>query len=152
MRMGTAATPRLGLVDLGWPVDTPYIAKRVADFADRGEHPQRLAQRVEHIFIARGGPPDLVQAARDFSRVPPGPQLGEPRRLLMFDRRIDSQRLVGLLVVAGIGIDANDLALAGVDLPRDLVGRPLDLSLLEPLLDGRDCTPELGHLVHPAAR
>ena len=47
-----------------------------------------------------------------------------------------------------IRVDADDLALAGVDLARDPVGRPLDLGLLEALLDRGDGAAELGHLGH----
>ena len=75
----------------------------------------------------------------------------QARPLLGLDRRVDPQRLVGLVGVDRELVDTHDHALAGVDLVGDPVGRALDLGLLEPVLDRGDGTAELGHLVHQLA-
>ena len=58
--------------------------------------------------------------------------------LVRLDLRVDAQGLVMLLLVEGEAVDAHDRAVAPVDLELDAIGRPLDLRLLEALLDRGD--------------
>src|SRR6478736_1306605 len=67
--------------------------------------------------------------------VSPGAQRGQPLGLLGLDRRVDPERLVGVLDLDAEPVQAHDGPLAAVDLGGDLVGRLLDLALLEAGLD-----------------
>ena len=89
--------------------------------------------------------------ARDLGRIAPVAQLREPRRLLLLDGRDRRAAARTALRAAGERVHADHHALAGVDLPRDLVGRALDLGLLEALLDRRDRAAQLARSA-PSAR
>src|SRR5262249_60050456 len=70
-----------------------------------------------------------------------GAQPREPFCLIMLDRRVHPQRLVGsasLSAGRGEPVHPDHYALAVVDLARDPVGRTLDLLLLEAALDRGD--------------
>ena len=87
---------------------------------------------------------DFVQAPRDIGRIAPIAQISETRRLLLLDGGIDAQRLVRIFVVADERVDADNLALPGVDLARYPVGRAFDLCFLEALLDRGHRAAEFG--------
>src|SRR5215472_15555276 len=102
-------------VDVWRLVDAPDITQGVADLAHGGAGPERLAQRVEQVLRACGGPPEVVDPSGDFRPVAAFAQHGQALRLVPLDRRVDAQRLVGLLLGGREPVDADDHALARVD-------------------------------------
>ena len=144
-----------GLVNLGRLVHAPDLPQRIAHLADGGEGPQGLTQRIQQVLLAcrcRGRPLDVVESARDLCAVPLPAHRRQPGGLLLLDSRIDPQRLVRLILIGHERVHAHHRALARVHLAGDLIGRPLDLSLLETLLDRRHCPAERVHLGHQRAR
>src|ERR1700722_15349044 len=118
-------------VEVGRLVPAPDLAERVADLAPRGAVPQRLAQRDQQVLAAGGGLLHVVDAAADLAGVPLAAQRGQPAGLLFLELGIEPQRLVGLVAGHGELVDPDHHPFPGVDLPGHLVGRALDLRLLE---------------------
>src|SRR5579859_4243313 len=118
-------------LDAGWPVSSPDIPQRIADLTDRGLGGERGAQRDQHVLRTRRGPLQLADLAAPLVTVPAGPQLRQPFRLFFLDGGIDPQRLVAGLGLGDELVNPHHDALARVYLARHLVGRSLDLALLE---------------------
>src|SRR5207302_7971644 len=117
--------------------------KLPADLADRAARAQRLAHRVQHVLgpsrrlahacERRGG---LVGIAR-------GAHLRRARELTLLGFRIDRLQLDRLLRLGAVLVDADDHALALLDLLLPPERGVLDLALDEALLDRRDGAAEL---------
>lgn len=141
----SAPSRAAGLVNLLRLVDTPDLAQRITHLADGSQGSQRLPEGIQQVLLPgrrRSRALDVVEPPRDLSAVPVFSKRGEPGGLLLLDSRIDPQRLVRLVLLGHEGVDAHNLALARVHLARDPIGGPLDLSLLEALLDRCDCSAE----------
>src|SRR6266496_5521534 len=136
---------RASSVGVGRPVAAPHVTERVADLAHGRAGAERLAEWVEQISGALRGMPDVIDPALDLRAVPGGPQPGEALSLLLLDGRVDAQRLVGLVAAVTEPVHADDHAVPRVDLARDVIGRSLDLGLLEAPLDRGDRAAEILH-------
>jgi hypothetical protein len=67
----------------------------------------------------------------------------EAAHLLLLELGADAQNLHLRLAGLGEAVDADDDPISGLDQPLVAVGRVLDLTLVEVLLDGGDGTAEL---------
>src|SRR6266496_3916861 len=142
-RSAPAVRPN-GSERVGRAVDAPDLAQRVADLADGRPGAQGVLHRVEDVLRgARRGRLQGGQRLVDLRGVPFRPQYRQAFALLGLDRGVDPKRLVRVLLVEGEAVQSDDDALARVDLLGDLVGRPLNLPLLEALLDGGDRTTQV---------
>src|SRR5712691_8044354 len=119
-------------------VYAPGITERITDLTHGCPSPERLPERVEQVRSPIRGVPDVIDPALEFGAVAAGPQLRQALGLLLLDGRVDAQRLIVLIVSMGEPVDADDHARPRVDLARDVIGRPLDLCLLEAALDRGD--------------
>src|SRR5439155_14793584 len=76
-------------------------------------------------------------------RVTRGPHRLHALDLLLLERRVDAEEIDRLLVLLLVAVDADDHALAALDLGLVAEARLGDLALLEVLLDRRDHAAEL---------
>src|SRR5229473_5244882 len=127
---------RTASVHIGRAVHTPHIAQRVTYLSHSGPGTQRLTQRVEHVLAACRGLLEFIDPALELTLVPAAAQHRQAPGLVMLDRGVSAQQLVRLLTVRSEFVHPDHDPLARVDLPGDLVSGPLDLGLLETLLDG----------------
>ena len=58
-------------------------------------------------------------------------------------RRVEVQRLVGVLLAHDEAVDSHDRSFTGVNLASNCISRALDLAFLESLFDGGYCSPAL---------
>ena len=122
---------------LGWY--RPHTSRRAPQTSPTvARARERFLHRIQHVLRAVGRGRKRRQRAVDGRAVPVGAELRQPRDLLRLDRRIDTQRLVGLLLVDREPVDADHDPRARVDLLGDPVRRRLDLPLLEAGLDRVD--------------
>jgi hypothetical protein len=54
---------------ISWPVDTPDLPQRIADFTNSGSLPKRFLQRVQHVAGAAGHRPNFDQGGVNSSLI-----------------------------------------------------------------------------------
>src|SRR5690348_6987982 len=118
----------------GGLVHAPHLPQGVADLSDGRLSAQRLAQGDEHVLRAGRGLPEVVDPPLPLPGVAGGAQPREPLRLVALDRRVYAQRLIRLVTGRDELVYPDQHPLAVIDLAGDLVGRALDLGLLEAAL------------------
>src|SRR5581483_136409 len=124
-------------------VRAPLLAEHLADLADGASRSQRLAHRREEVLVGPGHPADLRQRRFGVARVPLRAHARRPLELAPLDRRIEAVELDLLGPLLLVAVDADDHALARLDLRAVAVRRVLDLALGEPGLDRGDRPAEL---------
>src|SRR2546422_2703339 len=126
-------------------VHAPLGAEGLADLADGAVGPERFAHRREEIRLPAGSVANGVERPRSRVGVPLGPDPGRPLELASLRLRVDPMQLDLLDLFFGEAVDADDRALAALDLLLPLEGGLLDLVLHEAPLDRLDGAAELVH-------
>ena len=140
-----AAAPAVPAPALALCVERPpVLAELVADLADGAAGAQRLAHRREQV-LARS--PATRRTSASAASAPAASRSARTRAVRSSWRcsAAGSRRCSSIVLALRLleAVDADDHALAGLDLRRVAVGRVLDLALDEALLDRRDRAAEL---------
>ncbi len=124
-------------------VHAPFGTKGLADLADGAVGAEGLPHRREQIRVPLGRLDDGRERRGCRLGVPFGPHARGPLELAALGRRVDPLQLGLGVVVLGEAVDADDHALAALDLALPLERGLLDLVLDEAGLDRRDRAAEL---------
>src|SRR5438445_460741 len=133
-------------------VHAPHVAQRVADLADRAAGSERFAHRDEEVLLAAGDVSHVGERLLDVREIPFGPHARRALELAPLRLGIEAMELDRLALRLLEPVDADDHALAGLDLPLILERRLLDLVLDEPLLDRRHRAAEPVHALDQLPR
>src|SRR5438876_4030084 len=124
-------------------VRAPLVAQLVADLTDRGARAQRLAHRRQEVLGAVRGLADTRERELSLVRVPLSAYLRRPLELPPLGVGIEPVQLDRLALLFPKTVDADDDALARLDLLLVPECGLLDLVLDEAPLDRRDRSAEL---------
>ena len=105
--------------------------------------PERLPHRYQEVTRALGNRSHRLESATGGSGVALGANPRGALELPTLDLRVDALELDLYSPLVLVAVDADDDALAALDVLREAERRVLDLVLHEALLDGRDGTPQL---------
>src|SRR5829696_3185623 len=137
-------TPRAqGSEGVGRAIGAELGPEGVADLADGGQVAEGLAHRGEEVVAAAGGVAQVGQGGLDGLAVAGGAEVDQGLGLGVGDGRVELHGGDRLLLAAGVAVDADHHPLAPLDGAELVVGRALDLLLLEAALDRRHRAAEL---------
>src|SRR5207248_10005347 len=120
------------------PVCSPYLPEDVADLAERAVRLHRIQHRMHEVLVPAAGVFDSAQLFLHLALRPVSLHGVEALHLVVHELVIDLQRGDRLVALLAEGVDADDLPLAGVDLPLPLIGAVGDLALRITLFDRAD--------------
>src|SRR5471032_3162509 len=120
----------------------PLAAKHAADLTDRAACAQRVPHRHEQILGTRRRAAHARKRSFCLGRIARRPYLGGALELAALGRRVDLLELDRLLRLGNVRVDADDRALATLDLELPPERSLLDLALHVSLLDSVDGAAE----------
>src|SRR5690606_10867936 len=120
------------------PVRAVHLLECVSDFVERGVGPNAIEHRLDYVLIALGSLSQSGESGVDRGLIAPAAELRQALALPRLRALVDLQDLdVRGLVAPGEGVDANDDALARLDLALLALGAARDLALEVARLDPR---------------